>query len=342
MPTIFVSPQTTDEDATTPEVVGLEVTVLPEDWAGFNLLEVWRSRSGQGGPFEELTGATATPARVPLNAKDPPTVVQTGPLTNIVGKTLRVLANESTELEITFTGSNPLTYAQVAQQITAQGQGVLTAYVDQIGALVVASLRVGLMSRIKIEEGDAASLLSLYTEDWAYGHDARLPLFYQQNAYSITDYFGSRDYFYRTRFRNAQSGATSSMSTTYAADSVVGLPTDSMVLGRLVLVDINGKPMVSREVRVANSFKGLVIGNKVVAGSSEVKKTDRNGLVEFLLVRGQQVTVAIDGTSLVKDVIPPTDQTVTIFNLLDPNLGPQQDYFRVRVPQLAVADRRNL
>jgi hypothetical protein len=342
MPTIFVSPGTTSEDATTPEVMGLEIVVQPEDWFGFDLLEVWRSTLGQAGPYEELTSALGMAARNPAGVGDPPASPVTGALLNIVGKQLKVWVGELSYWLITFTGSDPLTLAQVAQQVTAQGMGDVQAYVDPSGRFVLQTSQIGTAARLKVSEGDAAALLGLNTDDWFFGRDARLTLQANQNIYRLMDTFGSRDYFYKTRFRNAATGATSSMSSAVAADTVVGLPAESMVIGRLELVDLNGKPLMDCEVRVGNSFKGQVIGGKVIAGTSDVKRTDSNGRVEFLLVRGQQVTVAIVGTSLVKDVIPPTDPAVTIFNLLDPALGPQQDYFRVRVPEIAVADRRNL
>lgn len=342
MPTIFISPTTSSEEATAPEVLGLEIAVLPEDWFGYDLLEVWRSTLGQAGPYEELTAPTSMEARNPAGAGDPPLSPVTGALVNIVGKQLEVWLGESTDLLIVFTGSNPLTLTQVAQQVNAQGMGLVRAYVDAIGRFVLHTTQVGTAAQLKVAEGDAAALLGLNTEDTFFGRDARIPLQINQQVYHLTDYFGSRDYFYKTRFRQFSTGATSSMSIAFTADTVVGLPAESMVIGRLELVDLNGKPLADCEVRVGNGFKGQVIGGRVVAGTTDVKRTDKNGRVEFLLVRGQQVTVAIVGTSLVKDVIPPTDPAVTIFNLLDPALGPQQDYFRVRVPEMAVADRRNL
>jgi hypothetical protein len=60
--------------------------------------------------------------------------------------------------------------------------------------------------------------------------------------------------------------------------------------------------------------------------------------VEFILPRGQKVTVAVAGTSLVRTITVPDRES---FNLFDPDIA-DDDVFKVQVPLLVMAERRSL
>jgi len=113
------------------------------------------------------------------------------------------------------------------------------------------------------------------------------------------------------------------------------------VVGQIDLVKADGRPLVGREVRLHLEFNGTIIDGKVLAGGDVVKDTDENGHVEFRLVRGQKLTVAVPGTDLYRQITTPEDQETQVFNLLDPNIS-GEDIFKVRVPELIVAERRSL
>jgi len=78
-----------------------------------------------------------------------------------------------------------------------------------------------------------------------------------------------------------------------------------------------------------------------MAGTDLVGTTDRDGHVEFMLVRGQSISVAVVGTDLIRTFTVPVDLTVLSFQLLDPTLS-SNDVFRVQVPTLVYAERRTL
>jgi hypothetical protein len=320
------------------EAVNLNIVTKDSDFEGlFNLLEVWRSRSTASGPYEELTSDFWRPARLPKNGGDIPESPVSGPSVQIVGKTLELVLKERDTIAVVFSGTDPLTLAQVASQIAAQSAGRLRSYVDGLSHLVIETLEPGTGACLRVIPSDAASILALplQSPDYlAFGKDARIQVIAGVHSYLFTDLSGSTEFFYKTRFRNSSTIAFSEFSLPFGSGQEVGLNLSQLVCGYVDLVDLQGKPLVGREVSLSSQFNGTVVDGKSVAGNPLMKRTDLAGHVEFTLVRGMQYDLAIAGMNLVKTIVVPTDLTVSSFRLLDPDISEQQDYFRVRVPQI--------
>lgn len=342
MPTIFITTTAQAAPSLDLSLVVLRI-YLTEPWEGlFDRLEVWRSRDTEEGPYEELTGSWWLPAKLPKDIG--PSAVVTGPSYNIVGKKLTFKIDGGTERTVTFTGVDPLSAATLAGQIQTQATGLLESFVDATGRIGIRTVTPGTGASLEILEGDAAALLGLPTEppdNLAFGLVPRLPLAMGQKTCTFMDVQGETAAFYKTRYRNNMTGAVSEFSVPFTTGQVIGLGPDRMVVGVVDLVDPQGKVLSNREVLLHSDFTGAVIDGKTVAGSSLSKLTDENGHVEFMLVRGTKLTVGIAGTNLARDITVPTDESISIFNLLDPALnGP--DVFRVQVPELDYAVRRTL
>lgn len=333
----------------TPSVVSLTLVVEDEDFLGFfDVMEVWRSKLGQSGPYEELTAEAYKRARIPKDSPDQPAIPVVGALVNISGLTLDVRVNEGRvderDFTILFAGVDPLTSANAAAQITAQGLGRLNSYVATDGQLVVETTEAGTGASLKILSGDAAPTLGLPTvepDSSAFGRDARIALVEGQHAYTFTDQLGSAEYFYRSRFRNSLSGAVSEFADAPQLPTVT--PTsDHVVTGQLDLIDPSGQPMAGREVRLDSKFNGNIVDGKIVAGRYLIKRTDVDGHVEFTLLRGQAISVVVVGTDMIHDVEVPEDTSISLFNLFDPAYALQQDYFKIAVPDIPYMERRTL
>lgn len=327
------------------ELVQLHIFVEEDDWLNvFNQIEVWRSRGLSTGPYEELTADSWRPARLPADGGDLPATPVTGPSVIISGLELQLRLNEQDDIIVLFTGVNPLSYAQAASQIQSQSAGRLRSYVDEDSNLVVETLEPGTGAILRVVGGDAAPFLGLPTtepDSLAYGRDARISLVAGREKYLFNDIRGKSTYFYRTRFRNSDQETWSEFSQPSPADQSIGLSHENIVCGQLCMVRLDGKPLRNQLVRVFNRYKTQQVESKLVAGPELDAVSDMDGKVQFFLVRGSQVTVSIDGTDIVRDIEVPTDPLVGIFNLLDPNLGPD-DYFKVRVPRIEYAQRRTL
>lgn len=328
------------------EIVTLGIVTQQSDWYGlYDRLQVFRSTQDEGGPFEELTAASHSRPRLPKDGGDQPASPVTGPLVTIVGTSLEVeLGTPNITVTVTFTGSDPLTFNQVAGQITAQGQGFITSYVDASGHIVIEGTLPGTISRITIPETEGATRLGLPTaepDNTTQGRDARLSLSPGQTRYIFNDYFGSRDYFYRTRFINAATQAQSDFTISYSANKGLGLDSSQVVLGYALIVRNSGEAYAGAEVRIYTEFDGLLNTGHVVAGGDSVHFADENGRVEFQLIRGHKVTVSLQGTSIVRTITVPTDPAITSFNVLDPNIA-DADVFKAVVPDIITAERRSL
>ena len=327
------------------EVVTLNILVDDSDFVGlFDCIEVWRSRFTEGGPYEEVTGSAWRGARLPSAGLDQPTVSYTGPNVNVVGETLEFILNEMSEVSVTFTGTDPLSLAQAAAQIAAQSLGRLRSWVDENSKLVVETMEPGTSATLRVVASDAASFLGLplaAPDNMAYGVEARITLILGQESYTFRDRSGDSKYFYKTRFRSRIDNTVSEFGQTYKADQVVAVDQANVVTGYLDLVDNSGRALVGIEVSLRSPFVGALVAGKLVAGNDLMKKTDASGHVEFTLMRGQTYTLAIAGTNIAKEIVTPTDQSVTSFLLVGDEFATQDDYFRARIPQIPTMERRS-
>lgn len=339
---ITVSPQLSAQPF---KVVTLNILASDADFVGlFDCIEVWRSRTSEGGPFEELTGAAWGGARLPSSGGDKPSVTVNGPDVNVVGLELELVLNEIDELKIIFSGTDPLTLAQVATQIQAQGIGRLRSWVDIDQQLVIETTEPGTGATLRVIPGDAASFLGLpltEPDSFVFGHEARMPTVPGKTVYTFNDRSGSTEYFYKTRFRNRPNNTASEFSPTYNAEQTVGTDPATIVTGYLDLIDSSGHELVGIEVSLRSPFVGQLIAGKLVAGQDLMKKTNEDGHVEFTLVRGQTYMLSIAGTNIAKEVVTPTDTSITSFLLVDDAFTTQDDYFRARVPNIPIAERRS-
>lgn len=338
--TIVVSPLGRQLE-NTGEVIKLDILVNdPAFFATYDKIEVWRSLLGQGGPYSELTAVELSPARIPADS-GPPTVPVTGPSVVISGEGLELLINGVDEVVIDFTGVDPLTFAQVAAQVLAQGQAKVLAYVNPSGKLILQTTAAGTGASILVRPTDGASKLGLPINERRYGQDPRLNLILETNRYTFEDLFGHEDYFYKIRFRNSATGAVSEYSLPHSVGARIGISSSHLICGKADLIQADGRPLINQEVHLHTEFNGAMVDGRVMVGTDLSRLTDAHGHVEFMLVRGQRFGVSVPGTSLFRTITVPTDPAKQVFNLFDPDIA-DEDVFRVQVPEIIVAERRSL
>lgn len=323
-------------------VVQLDILVNVADIAGlFDQMEVWRSLTGSAGPYVEVTADSWRSAKLPIGAGDPPNPSVTGAAAALVTKKLQLLLNDVDEIDVTFTGSDPLTRTTAASQITAQSGGRLTSYVDAAGNLVVATVEPGSGALLEVLGGTAAADLGLTVGSVGYGQEPRIQVVSSQQLYRFQDLRGEDTAYYRTRYRNSANQTVSDFSAPFEAGGSVGLADTSLVVGVADLVDLSGAAIAFRSVLVHVDFTGILAEGRLMSGTDRVVTSDADGHVVITLVRGQRVRVAVAGTDLVREITVPTDPTVQVFNLFDPTVG-KRDVFKVQVPNIVYAERRSL
>lgn len=342
MATIVVSPVSADVSdlVFSYEVVQLKIFVADEDFAGvFDQLEVWRSKTGSGGPYTEVTAEGWEPARLPVGAL-PETDPEVGRYVALNGTQLLIRVSEQQDIPVSFSGVDPISYGDAAAQVTAQGAGRVRAYVAADGTFVLETITPGSGASLQVEESDAAALLGLVDYEPTYGKEPRLGLKRGTGEYLFTDLRGSVGFFYKIRLRSQAQATTSSFSQAFSARQTVGVA--SLARGYVQLVTLDGKPLSNHEVVVYNKFSSVLVDGRLVASQSKSVLTDDQGMAQFFLVRGSEVTVSIPGTDIVRDVRVPTDLSISSFHLLGAEYGSEVDVFKVQVPNLVYAERRSL
>jgi hypothetical protein len=330
----------------TVEIVQLQVITRTEEWENlFDRIEIWRSRVSPLGPFEALTALSWSPAILPRNAGGIPPLPVTGRQVLLQGTQLLLKVDGVDDLVVTFSTPGAVSYAAAAGTITTQGAGRFSAYVDGDGKVILLGTRPGTGAVLEVTGGDAAPLLGLPLhgpENIAYGRDAHIGLIPGQQQYLFTDLRGSKRYYYRTRFFNAQTLATSEFSTAFSVNQSLGISPANVVFGFVALVGTDGRPLVNQLVQVYAPTQSQLIEGKLVTGPRQARFTDVNGYVAFTLVRGVQYVVSVTGTDLVRNIQAPTDPTITMFSLFEKSIGLQDDLFTVDRPPLVYAEARTL
>lgn len=321
----------------TGQMTAIDIRVAESDWLGlYTHIAVYRSKLGDAGPYEELTGPAYDSARLPLGASKQPVVPETGKRVNVVGKSLK-LATRGTQLTATFTGSDPLTYADVAAQIQAQSYGMLRSFVSD-GLLVVETVGQGSNHRLEVLGGEAAPALGLTSVppfNVSCGRDPRIPLVKGVGSYSFIDLSGASTYYYKTRFCTVGEGV-SAYSRPVSSRTNAAISFANIAIGYVRLVGTDGGPVASREVLVSGGPGN--IDDRLSVGGTLAAFTDQDGRAEFQLIRGSKVTVAVAGTQIVREIVVPTDPSISVFDLF--GSFQQDDAFKVVVPELDVASRR--
>jgi len=214
--TIAVQPLELQGD-TTGEVIELDI-FLREVTETFDRLEVWRSRSGESGPYDELTAEDVSFPRLPETADDPPAAPIAGASVVLDGTTLELRVGNA-PMEILFSGVDPITFGDAATQVTAQGMGLVTAYVAANGTFVLQGQTVGDLGRLEVTGGTAVPTLGLTLGALSFSKAARIHLVPGQLRYFFRDLLGSREYFYKTRRRNASNNSVSEFSRAFSVAS---------------------------------------------------------------------------------------------------------------------------
>jgi hypothetical protein len=277
---------------------------------GFTKVEVWAS-ADQGNSFQELTSPAASPAV--LLSKTAQTTFQMG------GRLLKFSVDGGPEVSVPFgSGLASWTPAQVAAQINTVLASVATA---SGGKVSLTSTLTGRRSSVVVTYCDATDLFN--TGDSARGTDARLTLSGATKVYPYTDLGGLPFYIYKYRFSANGANPVSNFSTPVLPSPVGSVST---VYGTGTFVDLNGNPTRARLLIGMVSLPRSVSSSTILPGTTQAVDADENGFLQVALVPGSTIRVAIEGTTIVRELVVPSSD----FDFLTV-LGTATDGFTVQV-----------
>jgi len=259
----------------------------------------------------------------------------TGPYLGVNGAMLSLSVDGTLAVE-TFTDPDPNTITSVVRQL-----GDLTlvaASNDGSGHLKLQTISVGSGARLTLLDGSVNLVLGLTSGTTAYGTDKHIDLLSGVSKYVYTDLNGSGYGYYRYRPVNLSTGEAGDYSSWFPGPGNAVIHDSDLIVGEAYVAGLVGDPMEGMRITVVNVYNPLVKDSFLVAGSSVTASADSTGRVSFNLIRGSQVDVILEGTSIIRRITVPT--IGTSFNLLDPSLQ-VDDAFGIQVPDLPAAVRHS-
>lgn len=287
---------------------------------GHTRIEVWRSANGTG-VWREVTSPSAAPAV--LTSSKPQTQFRMG------GRSLRFKVNGGAERSITFpTTFEYWTSAQVRDLLLPIAPGMVS--IDAEERVVLTSPTSGRVSSLEVTYTDADSF-GWSIGDVVRGTDARLVLSASQTSYLYADVAGFPSDKYKWRFSaNGVNPVSAFSAPVNGSEPPVSGATS---ICSAIFLGVDGRP-VKRKVLVATldspqSISGFLVGNNFPL----TYETDENGYVQFALLRGSKVRVAIETTSFVREFVVPSTPT---FDLLTAMSDAADPYTIQRAPDLII------
>ena len=291
---------------------------------GYTTIEIWQSVD-QGNSYQELTASTPQAAYV--DSLQALTTFQMG------GHLLKVIVNGGTEQSISFSA---LTQYWTPQQV-----------VDRINEVVpgLASLSVDIVRLTSPTTGRASSVEVIYCDAYdlfptslrVYGQDARIPLVLGTTIYQYSDVSGSTSARYRWRFTADGVNPKSSFSSYVFGSAAPLVDPANLSVCQATFVGLNGQPAKTKLVIVSDQNPSST-NNLIVTSTAPLQlESDDLGFIQFSLVRGTLVKVAIEGTAFVREFTVPDAAS---FDLLTAMAAAADPFTVQTVPPFLV--RRNV
>lgn len=299
--------------------------------ASFDTMRVQRSEADTG-PWTELT-ADGPQAAVLPGTEDSPFSVS--------AKTMQLQVDSGNIHDIVFTGVNPLTVDQVADQINAVEAGVAS---DLAGKLNLESTLTGTQSKLYLPGGGALADLGFTAADRDIGEEDYITLVAGESSYNFYDRDGNgtgdQTFFYQVAFYSKATGLTSEWSKPFEAEPGTVITAGNLSIGSIDLVDAQGVSQPDHRITFYPLQEPLEVEGFHVAlmRAPVTVVTNNSGHAEVTLVRGLRVKMVIEGTAYVREFAVPDE---TSFNVLE-LAATAPDPFNPILPDYPFAIRRTL
>lgn len=286
----------------------------PEDIAVlFDRIQVWRSDS-QNGTYIDISSNDGSAATIEGSIAAP---------WALNGKTLTVVLNMASPVDIVFTGTDPLSLSSVLGKINAIIPGLAIEVPTDTGRIRLRSSVIGTQSSISVS-GNACAVLGLSTNK-VNGTGARPLLSVNTEDYSFRDFDGSDSFWYKTRYYSSTTGAVSEFSDPMVGGPGTAIQASHLVVGKIALADSSGAPIVGRRIIFVPVSPQIVTegsNNYGILPSVDriVIFTDASGKASTNLVKNQRLKVFIEGTTFQREfVVPTTDFDILTVSTTQPD-----------------------
>jgi len=309
--------------------LSINVSNIASAMASFNVIKIKRSISGIGGPYVDITALTPQPAKLLPTIPSP---------YNVSAKTLQMILDSYPQVNMIFTGTDPLSAAQLVSQFnTALGH---TVAAEVGGELVLTSETVGTASKLTIVGGMAAAEFGWVAGTKDIGEEAHIQLVAEQNLYSFTDNDGESSYYYKAQFLNTSNNLTSADSDPFQGDAGTLVSASNLAVAKVDLIDGRGLALPDQEITFYGVNEAFAIEGFQIALTRRpiTIVTNNSGHAEVPLVKGTKWKVVFEGTSFVREFVVPNASTFDLLALL----ATAPDPFKIVEVQFPAAPRRTI
>jgi hypothetical protein len=260
---------------------------------GYTRIEVWQSRD-DGNLYEEITAGAAQAARLES--------VEASNSFRLGGKLLKLSVDGAAEQSISFSALTEYwSPTQVANRINEVIPGLASVSGSKV---VLTSPTTGRTSSIRVTYSDGIDL-GWTDQPEVLGKDVRITLVGGTLSYTYTDLAGRDSYRYKWRFSGNGAAPISDFSEYVLGSAPPVLPSNQLSVCTVSFVGLDGRPQKRRVIVASLQDPSSISGKMVFDRTPKVFDSDDSGYLQFTLVRGLKVRVAIEGTSFVREFTVP-------------------------------------
>lgn len=282
---------------------------------GHTRIEVWQSVDS-GDTYEEITASTAQAALL-LSAHAQTTF-------DMGGKLLKFIVDGGSEVSVSFSALTPnWTAQQVVDRINEVVPGLASLVVDQVK---LTSPTTGRASSLEITYSDSTNLGFVLGK--VFGKAPRITMVAATLTYLFSDVSGSSTARYRWRFSANGVNPISEFSAYVFGKEAPLISGGQLSVCSTTFVDLTGHPTKAKIVVVSDQNPSLVSGLSLTQLQPIVLTSGDDGFIQFTLVRGAKVRVAIEGTAFVREFIVPNAASFDLLTVMTAAPDP----FTVQVP----------
>jgi len=294
----------------------------------FDRVRIYRSESGEGGPFFLITGTVAAAAAI--------LGTETAPFT-ISGKTLSLKVDSGAEQTVTFVTPDDVPVDLAVQEINDQTAGITAS--EDAGAVLLTSDTTGTSSVVEITGGSALADLGFVLDDIDNGEDAHITLNGGQDEYEYDDQSGDSAYWYQTQYYNSSTEAVSTTSDAVQGDVGTIISAGSLIKAQIDVANPDGTPWADMRITFYNIYSPtLDVGGISMLGRTVTAVTDAVGHAEAYLVQGAELDVTFAGTGITRRITVPSSGAE--FDLLG-EVSAADDNFQIQTATIPAAVRRS-
>lgn len=299
-------------------VVQLSIPVSNNDsliGLGYSRIEVWQS-TDSGDTYQEVTAASAQPAVAYSYVAE--TTFKMG------GKLIKFALDGGTEYSVSFDPTLVYwTAGQVASRINEVAPGRAVATITN--GVTITSPTTGRGSSVEITYSDD-SLFPVGTK--VYGYDARLTLVLGTLIYTYFDVAGPVGARYKWRYSANGVNPVSDYSTYVLGSAPPLVASGQLSVCSATFVGLDGRPRKTKLVIALDDNPTANSGLTVVGGDAVVVESGSDGFMQFTLLRGATVRVAIEGTYYVRQITVPNAASFDLISAM----ATAPDPFTVQAP----------